>query len=232
MNDIVKVCVHHGELNISEVMTRGAGYRCKKCHLISREKNANKIITLEEIKEKIKYKSCSIHGKFNLDNIQIDGTSIRCKPCRLSKNKEQREKYADKYKKKFIEERQDRVNSELKQKRLNNLEEFRAYGRKKYRENRERLGMLAASNRSGIALNDYEKMIESQNNLCAICGNEETRISTHSNEITRLCLDHNHSTGLVRELLCAKCNSGLGKFDEDIERLQSAINYLKKHQET
>lgn len=53
-------------------------------------------------------------------------------------------------------------------------------------------------------------------NHCAICG------STH-----RLCIDHNHSTGEFRSLLCTECNTGIGMFNESIEKLENAISYLK-----
>lgn len=43
-----------------------------------------------------------------------------------------------------------------------------------------------------------------------------------------LCVDHNHKTGKIRSTLCRKCNLGLGHFDDDLEKLQSAIKYLSK----
>lgn len=51
---------------------------------------------------------------------------------------------------------------------------------------------------------------------CSICG------STH-----KLCIDHCHTTGKVRGLLCSSCNMGIGHFGDSIEKLFSAISYLK-----
>lgn len=51
---------------------------------------------------------------------------------------------------------------------------------------------------------------------CCICG------ETH-----RLCIDHDHDTLQVRGLLCGKCNSGLGMFTDNINKLKNAINYLE-----
>ena len=42
-------------------------------------------------------------------------------------------------------------------------------------------------------------------------------------------LDHCHSTNKLRGILCTKCNIGLGYFDDDIERLRAAIQYLEKN---
>jgi hypothetical protein len=42
-------------------------------------------------------------------------------------------------------------------------------------------------------------------------------------------LDHNHTTGKIRDFLCTNCNRGLGHFHEDINKMKSAIKYLNKH---
>lgn len=52
---------------------------------------------------------------------------------------------------------------------------------------------------------------------CSICG-----------EVDNLCVDHCHTSGAIRGVLCRKCNSGLGMFDDDVERLLKATDYLKK----
>jgi hypothetical protein len=45
-----------------------------------------------------------------------------------------------------------------------------------------------------------------------------------------LCIDHCHTTGRIRGVLCDDCNIALGKFKDNIETLKSAINYLEEHQ--
>lgn len=42
----------------------------------------------------------------------------------------------------------------------------------------------------------------------------------------RLCIDHCHSTGKVRGLLCSKCNTALGYFDDSSDKMKRAIEYL------
>src|SRR5262249_33164546 len=73
----------------------------------------------------------------------------------------------------------------------------------------------------GVARPDYEQMMISQGNVCAICGASAVP-GKH------LYVDHEHSTGLVRGLLCQHCNSGLGMFQDDVERMRSAIAYLDR----
>ena len=73
----------------------------------------------------------------------------------------------------------------------------------------------------------YMAMHEAQSGLCAICRKPET--STRLSTTRRLCVDHDHRTGKTRELLCAHCNHGLGKFNDDPELLEAAAAYLRKH---
>jgi NAD(P)H-flavin reductase len=82
--------------------------------------------------------------------------------------------------------------------------------------------------RYGITPERYDEMVRSQNNQCAICGNVETAKHNRSNKIQKLAVDHCHSTGKVRGLLCQDCNRGLGKFHDDVVRLESAIIYLRQ----
>ena len=82
----------------------------------------------------------------------------------------------------------------------------------------------------GIGLHEYGKMLVSQNGKCAICKQEETE--KRNGNIKSLAVDHNHSTGKVRGLLCSSCNTALGKFKEDVEILKNAISYLQSHLET
>lgn len=69
----------------------------------------------------------------------------------------------------------------------------------------------------------YEKILSSQNGLCALCGGPPGQ--------RRLAVDHDHQTGKVRALLCSNCNTGLGCFSEDVTLLQQAINYIMKYKE-
>lgn len=70
-----------------------------------------------------------------------------------------------------------------------------------------------------------------QNGKCAICNKNMTMPENKRRQIMScVSIDHNHKTNITRELLCSSCNKGIGHFDENIDILQQAINYLKKHE--
>lgn len=76
-----------------------------------------------------------------------------------------------------------------------------------------------------ITLQQYDEMLEEQNNCCAICMKDISVCDKGSGN--HLAVDHCHNTGKVRGLLCASCNILLGKAKDNITILQSAVNYLK-----
>ena len=78
-----------------------------------------------------------------------------------------------------------------------------------------------------LSLENYNKLVEQQNNECAICGNNET--VKQNGKITRLAVDHDWETGKVRGLLCKNCNTTLGNLNEDISLFEKCIKYLEKH---
>ena len=69
-----------------------------------------------------------------------------------------------------------------------------------------------------LSAEDYNKMLVDQNNQCDICKKEIGR---------EAAVDHCHSTGKVRGLLCRNCNLGLGGFKDNIETIRKAIKYVK-----
>lgn len=76
----------------------------------------------------------------------------------------------------------------------------------------------------GIDINFYNQLLTRQRGACAVC---ET-VFTDDNFPQ---VDHDHSTGKVRGLLCRTCNMGLGMFKDNINKLEQATNYLKRTSE-
>ena len=72
----------------------------------------------------------------------------------------------------------------------------------------------------GMSQDYYEFLLKSQNGMCAICKTSDGK---------PLCVDHNHESGLLRGLLCNKCNMALGllKVDKNSDILINALNYTE-----
>jgi hypothetical protein len=92
-----------------------------------------------------------------------------------------------------------------------------------YRKNN--VEKVKASNRNtklkrayGITQEQFIEMSIKQDNKCACCAKE-----------TKLVVDHCHTNGNIRELLCNNCNTALGLLNEDNTIIQSLSNYLRKH---
>jgi calcineurin-like phosphoesterase len=84
----------------------------------------------------------------------------------------------------------------------------------------------------GIHPNDYLNKLKEQNYVCAICGEAESSLFWNNpDKIKKLAVDHSHETGKVRGLLCWRCNSILGRVNEDVDLINKMIDYLKKHGE-
>jgi hypothetical protein len=58
------------------------------------------------------------------------------------------------------------------------------------------------------------------NNNCEIC----------SRVLEKKCIDHCHSTNIVRGVLCNNCNTALGLVGDNVSVLEEMIKYLQKHQ--
>ena len=76
----------------------------------------------------------------------------------------------------------------------------------------------------GLTPDSFNTMIEAQFHRCKICG-------VVFDELSRTCVDHCHSTGKVRGILCFHCNTALGHFRDSIETLYAAIDYLENSDE-
>lgn len=79
----------------------------------------------------------------------------------------------------------------------------------------------------GVTPERVDEMLREQKGLCPICLNEIV-LPTGNGGVRRgeAVVDHDHTTGGVRGLLCSTCNLGLGYLADDLERLQRAVRYL------
>lgn len=102
-----------------------------------------------------------------------------------------------------------------------NREKMRAHYSRMYFERGHRFA------RYGVTKEWYNLQLFLQDNRCAICRREETHIT--KGRLKSLAIDHNADTGKVRGLLCAECNTGIGKLRHSVEIMNSAVEYIRKH---
>lgn len=74
----------------------------------------------------------------------------------------------------------------------------------------------------GLEPEHKQAIFDSQNGCCAICGYK------FGQKTGDMKVDHDHSTGAVRGLLCDLCNRGLGMFRDSQDNLTKAISYLAR----
>lgn len=142
-------------------------------------------------------------------------TRPECRECRT------------KYCREWQQKNRDKINSKNRE-RLKNPK----LKRKQYLSNRSyqktEKGQLCThrnhlKRKYGITVEMYNMIFSRQGGKCAICETEQKDLDR------RLCVDHDHSTGKIRGLLCRFCNTGVGDFKEDVDRMFRAINYLEIH---
>lgn len=75
-----------------------------------------------------------------------------------------------------------------------------------------------------VSLKDYEAIFVSQGGVCAICGIDDRKDLT----VLSMPLDHSHSSGKNRGILCHNCNHALGKFKDSPVTLRNAADYIEK----
>lgn len=147
-------------------------------------------------------KKCSTCGEikeeecFPFQNTKLNKMTSSCKEC------------------KSIKQKSDRIN---------NLEDTRSADRAAYQRTKERRVSYAMEYRVkykdrtratnlktkyGITQEDYNNMKAEQLQCCAICGEHEDNLKRV------LCVDHCHSTGNIRGLLCDTCNKFLGFYEK------------------
>ena len=136
-----------------------------------------------------------------------DGLLSQCKNCRRE------------YSKKYNEENPEKYKENTKKWQEKNKEYLKEW-RKKNKENRK---IYQLKRRFRISIEEYNQMFNKQNGRCAICGIHQLKLKR------TLCVDHNHKTKEIRELLCVNCNIGIGHLKENPFILLKTIKYLKKH---
>lgn len=83
----------------------------------------------------------------------------------------------------------------------------------------------------GISPEEYNKLAEFQQYRCAVCHQPETKINKKTGKLHSLSIDHCHTTGKVRGLLCDNCNRAEGFLKSDPELIRKLADYLEKNKD-
>jgi hypothetical protein len=105
-----------------------------------------------------------------------------------------------------------------------NRSRIRAYGVAYEKANKPRKAKHYRSYRLkseyGLSELRYQRLAKTQGWLCLICDDKPDVRGE------KLVIDHDHSTGEVRGLICRRCNTGLGYFRDNANFLRHAVHYL------
>lgn len=91
----------------------------------------------------------------------------------------------------------------------------------RYREYHWEEQGIKMSNGLTLTYEKYLSMLNQQGYMCPVCGDKLTNKNGHP--------DHDHKTGLVRGILCKKCNCALGLLGDDLMIVTKATEYLKRY---
>jgi hypothetical protein len=207
-----------------------------KSHLINGLVLHSLMTTLDGVYMNDIVKVCKVHGDLTESEVRIrNPNNISCKACARERvrahrkeNKELLNFKSREFRKKNIDHIRLRDREWKAKDYINNKEKYAERSKRFYKNNIDQRRNYRLKKLYGITLEQYNKMLSEQNNKCKICNNFETAFSKQSNKIKDLSVDHCHNTGIVRGLLCSKCNCLIGYSLESIELLQEAINYLKE----
>lgn len=145
---------------------------------------------------------CNVHGEVRLRvRNRRDKVSYHCRACERGSWQPSKE-YLREYDKK---------------RRENNPEKAKAIAREKML----RRGKIQHGWEKALSVEEYDSMLQIQGGVCAIC-------EAPPKPERRLAVDHCHSTGKIRGLLCTACNLTLGRFKDDAGRFEAAAEYLRK----
>lgn len=147
-------------------------------------------------------------SKFSIDRASKDGLRSACKACDAAARRKRYRADPERYK------------ASVRRWQRKNAERHDDYQRRYKAEvqNRERERDAHLRRSLGIGLETYTKLRDSQGNRCAICLHEPE-------DGQRLHVDHDHTSGRVRGLLCVRCNNAIGLLGEDLDAMEEAVFY-------
>lgn len=153
---------------------------------------------------------------FHKDRSTKDGFGWRCTPCKKIESRD------------FYEKNKIKIKETQRRYQENNSEKYAEMQKKSqnkyYKNSINKIKDRYLKSNYGITKEEYEAMLSKQGGVCAVCGNT-------NRDGRMLSVDHDHTSGKIRELLCQYCNASLGMARDDIGILEKLRLYLIRHME-
>lgn len=163
---------------------------------------------------------------FRKDPSKKDGKASYCKNCLketqriwYQNNKLKAQKTANS----SYQKRKAKISDRRKELRKENPDKYKEAAKKRYNPNKSKEAGWRNAGIIDMTIEKYNELLSNQNNCCAVC-------NTHKDAFKRaLSVDHNHTTGKFRGLLCDNCNRALGYLKESEVIINNLLTYLQCH---
>jgi hypothetical protein len=166
------------------------------------------------VREKISCEVCSA----KIVPAQYGPIPKYCSSCRADRQQESS--------KQFVSGNREKINAKARKWRQENPEKAREASRrsqaKRRKENPESVKREKLRSSYKLADKEIDDLRIRADGFCELC---EKRFGVDSG--SRPVIDHEHSSGVVRGLLCGNCNTALGMIEDSVETLQRLSQYLK-----
>lgn len=170
---------------------------------------------------------------FNKNKKSLDGHRGACRNCQLDYNRKRLNQTPRRIVKdgfKYCPECKQELSLNMFGLNVSNYDFVHGYCKEcmkqRYIKNKDIHRAYAIQQNFNLSWEQYTNLFNEQDGKCAICNKDIYLAATDKNKTAHV--DHCHKTGKIRGLLCARCNHGLGVFEDDIEVLQGTINYLQE----
>ena len=146
---------------------------------------------------------------------------MKCRICKEDKDKSEMKKESRNTKLGYTNMCKDCMVDYAKSYRQDNKDKIKEKKDNYYRsEKGQEVARRGNLKKFGLDFDGYDALLKQQDYRCAVCGIEESKLKK------KLCIDHNHTTGNVRGLLCPNCNMALGLLKDNKDNISNLLNYL------
>jgi len=123
--------------------------------------------------------------------------------------------------KKWNLDHKEEIRKYKKRWKLEHKEKVKEYSKNRYKRKKDHYKKWHLNKSYGIDAEKFNIMLKSQKNRCGICKKEFTNIYPF-----RPCVDHEHTGGKIRGLLCGNCNIAIGLLKDDLTILHNALKWV------